>query len=310
VITNWGDITSLGDAVNARRGGLTGYGALVGGFLGSLWFLQRRKQSIWTWADVVTPSLALGVVVVRLGCYLLGSDFGQPLGAGAPEWLKRLGTFPHWPAQTFDGTGAPAWVLHVSRGLVALDAEHSLPVHPTELYEALVGMGLVALCVVGRRWQRGQLFCAWIFAYGTVRWVIDAWRDDPEQGRVGPYLALHHYLPLGLLALGLAWAAGPAELFSRPRVRRTAQALGLLPAIVAYWLLVPPAFAPAESAQISISQWLGWVTALLGAAACRWLLVGATVHPAVAATVPSDPGATASAERRKKPRKRRSHSAG
>jgi phosphatidylglycerol:prolipoprotein diacylglycerol transferase len=314
VLTNWGEIASLGDAVNARRGGLTGYGALVGGFLGSLWLLHRRKHSIWAWVDVVTPSLAVGVVLVRLGCYLLGSDFGQPLGVGAPEWLKRLGTFPHWSAQTFDGTGAPAWVLHVSRGLIALDAERSLPVHPTELYEALAGLGLVGLCVIGRRWQKGQLFCAWVFAYGVVRWVIDAWRDDPEQGCVGPFLALHHYLPLGLLALALAWAAGPAEVIARPRVRRAAQASGLLPAIVAYWLLVPPTFASAASVQVSISQWIGSVTALLGAVAYRWLPVGlgapASVQGPAEDAEPSEPRASGAAERRNKPRQRRSRSAG
>jgi phosphatidylglycerol---prolipoprotein diacylglyceryl transferase len=311
VLTNWGEIASLGDAANARRGGLTGYGALVGGALGSLWLLHRRKQSFWAWADVVTPSLAVGVVLVRLGCYLLGSDFGQPLGAGAPEWLKRLGTFPHWSAQTFDAAGAPAWVLHVSRGLIALDAERSLPVHPTELYEALAGLGLVGLCVIGRRWQKGRLFCAWVFAYGTLRWVIDAWRDDPEQGCVGPFLALHHYLPLGLLALALAWAAGPAQVIASPRVRRAAQALGVLPAIVAYGLLAPPAFAPPQSVQVSISQWIGSVTALVGAVAYRWL-------PAVpgAPTIvqgpaeDAEPSMSATAERRKQPRKRRSGRAG
>jgi phosphatidylglycerol:prolipoprotein diacylglycerol transferase len=287
VLTNAGEVASFADAVNARRGGLTGYGALVVGFVATFWFVRRRGVRVWAWADVATPGLAVGVVLTRIGCYLLGSDFGRPLGGTSPGWLQRLGTFPHWPPQVLDGIGAPAWVHHVSQGLVPLEADRSLPVHPTELYEVFAGLGLVVLSLVGQRWrtQRGRVFCTWVFAYGVVRWVVDALRDDPEQGRIGPYFLEHRYLPLGLLVLGLAWAFGPAEAVARLPVRRVVQALGLLPAVVAYSLLVPPAFAPAPSVQVSISQWTGLVSALLAAGALRWLRLEAAVRPEAAGSV-------------------------
>ncbi len=280
VLVNSAEIASISEAFNARRGGLTGYGALLAGFVGSFLWLRWRKASFWAWADAVAPSLAMGVVLTRIGAYLLGSDFGRPLPAGAPKWLARLGTFPHWPPNVFDGAGAPAWVHQVNQGLIPLDAAKSLPVHPTELYEALAGAGLVVLSVLARRYRRtrGQIFCLWVFAYGVVRWVLDAWRDDPERGWLGPYVSEHRYLPLGLLVLGLGWALGPSRAISRSQLRHAARALGFLPAPLAYVALAPPAFAPASPVQISISQWLALISALAAALGFWWLCTQAPIR--------------------------------
>ena len=43
------------------------------------------------WADVVVPSLASGLLITRIGCYLYGCDFGTRLAKTSPGWLQKLG---------------------------------------------------------------------------------------------------------------------------------------------------------------------------------------------------------------------------
>jgi phosphatidylglycerol:prolipoprotein diacylglycerol transferase len=126
-------------------------------------------------------------MITRVGCYLFGCDFGQPLAATAPDFLKKLGSFPHWPEGTLDNNarGAPAWVHHHNQNLIPDDAPYSLPVHPTQIYESLVGAGLLVLLLVarGRQKFRGQIFLLFTFAYGVCRYLLEVLRDDTSAGR-------------------------------------------------------------------------------------------------------------------------------
>jgi phosphatidylglycerol:prolipoprotein diacylglycerol transferase len=87
VLTNLGDFHSLADVLAFRNGGLVFYGAVLGGFVGSLIYLRRRRLPWLAWADVAVPSLALGSALGRIGCYLAGCDYGVPLGPRAPSVL-------------------------------------------------------------------------------------------------------------------------------------------------------------------------------------------------------------------------------
>jgi prolipoprotein diacylglyceryltransferase len=63
------------------QGGIVFYGSVFGGLVGYLgaWFFIFRKQKIPTLrlADVVAPSLALGLCLGRIGCFLNGCCYGQ-----------------------------------------------------------------------------------------------------------------------------------------------------------------------------------------------------------------------------------------
>src|SRR5260221_581658 len=118
---------------------LAGLGFLLAVFgqrRGALDLLVIGVLALLPWADVAVPSLASGLLLTRIGCYLFGCDFGKPLGIGAPAWLKRLGTFPRWPSDLLDGAGSPAWMQHVNERGLSITSRASLPVHPTELYES------------------------------------------------------------------------------------------------------------------------------------------------------------------------------
>ncbi|HEY0469630.1 MAG TPA: prolipoprotein diacylglyceryl transferase family protein [Polyangiaceae bacterium] len=270
VLTNLHEFRDLWDVLAVRRGGLVAYGGFVGGFLGSYGYLRRRGVALLPWADVAVPSLASGLLLTRIGCYLFGCDFGKPLSPAAPGWLKRLGTFPRWPSDVLDGAGSPAWLQHVDTRGLSVSSQTSLPVHPTELYESLVG-GLLLLMLwrlgKARRFP-GESFFAFTFGYGYFRFLLELWRDDNERGSFGPALPEQLLVPALLVLFALAFAYGPALSIGRLGLRRLAiAAVALLPA-GAYLLLRPPLHAAGNVVSLSTSQWISLLTAL--AVAFAW----------------------------------------
>jgi phosphatidylglycerol:prolipoprotein diacylglycerol transferase len=155
-----------GAALSLRSGGLVGLVGLASGATAAAWVARKRGVSVPALFDATAPALGFGVAVTRVGCFLEGCDFGRPLSASAPRWLARLGTFP---------MGSPAWVEHVSAGALGPTALASLPVHPSELYEAAVGVVLLALALgLGRRSRRaGDLALLVAGAYLALRLVVD-----------------------------------------------------------------------------------------------------------------------------------------
>ncbi len=211
ILTNLNEFDSFEKLFAMRQGGLVAYGGFLGGFLGSLFFLRRYRIPLLPWADVAVPSLASGLMITRIGCYLFGCDFGKPLRETAPQLLKTLGTFPRWAEGTLDsGSGSPAWAQHVKAGLITRDTQASLPVHPTQLYESLVGASLLALLLIARKHQkfRGQIFLLFVFAYGICRYALEILRDDAERGEIPPSLPEHILIPLGAAILAVGYVVG------------------------------------------------------------------------------------------------------
>ncbi len=265
VVTNLDEFHALADIVNIRRGGMVAYGGFLGGFLASWLFLRMHRIRLMPWADVAVPSLASGLMITRIGCYLFGCDFGKPLSSDAPGWLKKLGTFPHWPDGTLpQGAGSPAWIQHVNHRGLSPDAKASLPVHPTQLYSSLIGAFLLVLLLYMRRKQkfRGEVFFTFAFAYGLLRFLIEIIRDDLERGAYGPFVSQHIFIPLALLIFAAAYCFGPARAIEKAGLRHATQLASVVPAFVAYILLKPGQFDSAVPIQLSTSQWIGLFTAV------------------------------------------------
>jgi len=267
VLTNLSEFRSLSDVLAVRSGGLVAYGGFLGGFAGSVWYLRRRGAALLPWADVAVPSLGSGLLLTRIGCYLFGCDFGKPLSSTAPAWLKRLGTFPRWPSDLLDGAGSPAWMQHVNERGLSMTSPNSLPVHPTELYESLVGAALLVLTLAVRRRQsfRGQVFLSFTFAYGYLRFLLEIVRDDSERGLFGPALRQDALVPLLLLVFAAGFSYGPARSIASRLARRASVALALAAPAFAYLCLHPTHSASVSRVQLSTSQWISLATALTAA---------------------------------------------
>jgi phosphatidylglycerol:prolipoprotein diacylglycerol transferase len=273
-VTNPEEFKSFWDLFALRNGGLVAYGGFIGGLLGSWAFLAPKKIRLLAWADDAVPSLASGLLVTRLGCYLFGCDFGKRLSDGAPHWLKALGTFPHWAQGTLaSGDGSPAYVRHVDlyRGTPMeselLRMNTSFPVHPTQLYESLVGLVLLGLLFWQRKHARfrGQVFFLFVFAYGYLRFVLEFWRDDVERGSYGPTFDSHLYIPLCLLIMAFAFVFGISLGIVNARARTFARVLAFVPPIAAYIALRPATFGQTEAYQLSTSQLIGLLSGLVAA---------------------------------------------
>jgi phosphatidylglycerol:prolipoprotein diacylglycerol transferase len=256
-----------------RRGGLVAYGGFLGGFLGSWMYLQKQNIRLMPWADVAVPSLASGLLITRIGCYLFGCDFGTRLSPTAPAWLQKLGTFPHWTSGTIDGggDGAPAWSKHLAaaeHGTPAyselMKLNHSWPVHPTQIYESLVGLTLLVILLWQRKHQkfRGQIFFLFAFAYGYLRFLIEMLRDDSERGEFGTF-PLHLFVPGALAIMALAFVFGISLGITNLRTRMIARVVAFVPPVVAYVMLAPAKFGEVTQAHPSTSQWIGLLSALI-----------------------------------------------
>src|SRR5687767_12258000 len=103
------------------RGGMSWFGGLVGGIAAGLWMLRRRQIPWLEGLAAAAPALAVGHAIGRIGCFLVGDDYGRP-------------------------TDLP-WGVAFPRGLPPT----TVPVHPTQLYEA-VGLAVIAWLLI--RWRR------------------------------------------------------------------------------------------------------------------------------------------------------------
>jgi phosphatidylglycerol:prolipoprotein diacylglycerol transferase len=272
VATNPDEFKTAADFFALRRGGLVAYGGFLGGFLGSWLFLQRHKIRVLPWADVAVPSLASGLLITRIGCYLFGCDFGKRLPETAPAFLKKLGTFPHWAQGTLDGgDGSPAYVKHLESfrgtplGAELLKSNASLPVHPTQIYESLVGLFLLVLLLWQRKHQkfRGQIFFLFAFAYGYLRFLLEIIRDDTERGEFGPLMPEHWIIAGSLFLMSVAFVFGVSLGIVNAQRRTIARVLAFVPPIVAFVLLQPKTFGKQISIQLSTSQWIGLLSAVV-----------------------------------------------
>jgi phosphatidylglycerol---prolipoprotein diacylglyceryl transferase len=295
VVTNPDEFHSFGDVFSMQTGGLVVYGGFLGGFVASWAYLRKNGMRLLPWADVAVPSLASGLAITRIGCYLFGCDYGRPLAENAPGWLKSMGTFPHWPDGTLPGNaaGSPAWAEHYSRQLIAIDAPGSLPVHPTQLYESLLGASLLALLLFVRSRQRfrGEIFFVATFAYGLARFVIEMLRDDPERKAIPGAIAEHLYMPLCLGLFAAGFAVSFARMIPNVTARRVAQGAVFLPAVYAFFALRPGQFTPPVLMQLSTSQFIGIASALAVCAAYVIYANAAEAHPEAAMSLglPAEP---------------------
>ncbi len=293
ILTNLDEFETIGAMMDVRKGGLVAYGGFLGGFIGSLVYLRTYRIALLPWADVAVPSLASGLMITRIGCYLFGCDFGHPLAKTAPGFLQKLGTFPRWDVGLIDATatggpsGSPAWLQHLKKHLITDDATASLPVHPTQLYESLVGASLLALLLISRRYQkfRGQIFLIFTFAYGVCRFMLEMLRADDERGWIPPSLPEHILLPLALILFAVGYVVGPSKMVENPTIRTVTRALGFVPAVVVFFALKPESFGTSVTVQLSTSQAVALST---GVAACFAFSVyhqAALAHPAAAMAI-------------------------
>lgn len=73
------------------RGGLSWFGGLAGGVSVGMWVTHRKRLAVVATLAAATPALAVGHALGRVGCLLVGDDYGRPTdlpwGIAFPEGL-------------------------------------------------------------------------------------------------------------------------------------------------------------------------------------------------------------------------------
>jgi len=148
--------------------GRAAYGGLLAAIVAAALYLMAARQSIVAFFDRIAVGAGLSFAFVRTGCFLAGCDYGLPT---AHPWGVR---FP---------PGSLAALDHVRRGFVPQGAP-SLPVHPTQLYEAALGLLAAALAAIpimrGRR--EGRAFAVFLGVYAAGRFAVEFLRGDQDRG--------------------------------------------------------------------------------------------------------------------------------
>ena len=150
----WGSVIAL------WQGGLTLYGGVIAGTVAGLLAARRFGLPMWTVADALTPSLALGTALGRIGCFLNGCCYGRP---------TRLPWGVVFPPDSFAG----------------LEFGNA-PVHPSQLYFAAAGFVLFLIVwVVRKRFTvPGTLFWTFIGLFALVRIPLDMTRAYEAEATV------------------------------------------------------------------------------------------------------------------------------
>jgi phosphatidylglycerol:prolipoprotein diacylglycerol transferase len=174
------------------KGGLVFYGGLIGATLAGIFYVRLKKLPLWKVADIVAPSIALGYVLGRIGCLLNGCCYGRACNL---PWAIR---FPS------DNPLKPP----------------TYPVHPTEIYDSLLNLGLyVFLAWLYRRKKfDGQVFGVYLVCYALLRSFVEMFRGDyPEhQYYLGGWATPAHLASIVILAAGLVLLG----LLPRPETKR------------------------------------------------------------------------------------------
>lgn len=159
------------------RGGMSWFGGLAGGVGTAVVMMRWRRLPLLATIAAATPALAAGHAIGRIGCFLVGDDYGRP------------STLP--------------WAVAFPDGLPPT----TVPVHPTQLYES-AALALAAWALV--RWRRAAVpdrvvVGRYLVLAGGIRMAIEFLRVNERI--LGPF-TLAHLLSAGLVLAGVALLAG------------------------------------------------------------------------------------------------------
>jgi phosphatidylglycerol---prolipoprotein diacylglyceryl transferase len=155
------------------RAGMSWFGGFAGGLLAASVLMRRRRLPLLPVIAAATPALAIGHAIGRVGCLLVGDDYGIP------------STLP--------------WAMAFPQGLPPTD----VAVHPTQIYEAiaLVPIAIWLVRLRRRAVPDAAVIGTYLLLTASVRFLIQWIRVyDPV---VGP-LGFAHLAALLAMAAG-AW---------------------------------------------------------------------------------------------------------
>ncbi len=144
-----------------RSGGFVMYGGVILSLIAAYLYGRYKKIDIHRYLDYMAPSVAMGIGITRIGCFLSGCCFGKPTD------LPFGVTFP------------PGSIPYDHYG-------YSCAIHPTQLYSSLNGWMLFVIVMLlwKRRAYPGWITWNFLIMYAITRFLIEFLRGDTIRGFV------------------------------------------------------------------------------------------------------------------------------
>lgn len=149
------------------RGGFTYYGGFLGAIFAVIIYIKVKKLDLWRVGDIVSPSLAIGYSIGRIGCFLVGDDYGRPtasfLGIAFPK-----GSPPTYAGSLRENFGD---IIKIPE---SIPDSALLKVWPTQIFETIT-MFIVFLILwkLRKRMRGGKLFGLYLLLSGIERFLIE-----------------------------------------------------------------------------------------------------------------------------------------
>tara|TARA_B100000945_G_scaffold273072_1_gene235822 strand:- start:793 stop:1593 length:801 start_codon:yes stop_codon:yes gene_type:complete len=144
------NFSKVGFGIQNFGAGLVFLGGLIGGTIAVSIYIKKVNLKWLVIADFIGPYLALGHGIGRIGCFLVGDDYGTPSN------LPWACSFPN---------GLPPTTI---------------PVHPTQLYEMFLYFILFLFLYIKKRNKAfiGEIFFNYLFWAGLIRFMIEFIRTN------------------------------------------------------------------------------------------------------------------------------------
>ena len=152
--------------------GLVFLGGLIGSIICVSVILKNRNLPWYLFADIIAPLIMIGYAIGRLGCFLVGDDYGLP------SLLPWAVSFPEGLPPTTISSFAAYYPWIDTSGINS----EVFKVHPTQLYESAVGILLFLFLWLRRKKNQraGTMFFSYLLLAGIERFSIEFLRTNEK----------------------------------------------------------------------------------------------------------------------------------
>ena len=166
-------------------------GGLILAIAVAWWYMKKHGLPFLATSDLLTPGLAIGHAIGRLGCFAAGCCYGEKCDR---PWAV---TFTNPDAG--QRVGVPLGV----------------PLHPTQLYEAMGNLVLFGLLwwKMRRGYRTGELLGYYLILYSVLRFGVEFFRHHEQAFPLPVSLSITQWISLVLFGAGLyiLWKVPAAE---------------------------------------------------------------------------------------------------
>jgi phosphatidylglycerol:prolipoprotein diacylglycerol transferase len=181
------------------RAGFVFWGGLMGGIALVLAVAWRKKLNLPRIMDVGGICIAAAYSVGRSGCWAVGDDYGRPWFGSRLAVMFPEGAPPSTAAIMSREFGASSMIPP------GTPPDTVIPVHPTQIYEVVLGFVMFAILwrMRDHKHAEGWLFGVYCVMAGIERFIIEFFRAKDDRF-FGPFTAAQ-MIALAFIIVGATW---------------------------------------------------------------------------------------------------------